>query len=191
MSITLAAISAAIGLAGQVASGILSARNNKKMEQEAEQEAQRQEAYYKMKANENPLYKSENQAALAQLRKNLKDQQDTAKSVAKITGATPEYALAQQQIAADAYGDTISNISSRASAQKDMYEDKANQTGTWLYGVKSDISKQRNESYANLASNAAKAFSGLSASGSALSGLASTNPDKNPDNEEKNPDNEE
>ena len=148
---------ALIGLAGQAVSGIASARNNRKMQQAADAEAERQKAYYEAKANENPLSRSENARVLGQYDRKAQQQIDAARGVAAITGATPEYTLGVQKAVAEGRADLMGNISADASERKDKYEDKA-ETARHQKVLDDQARREaRNQTYANLAANAASA----------------------------------
>ena len=148
---------AIVGLAGQAVSGIASAYNNKIMQQAADAETARQVASNEAKAYENPLYRSENQQALAQYDRTSKQQLENARGVATITGATPEYALGVQKGIADGRAELMGGIAAGASAQKDKYLDKAEKAKEQKFADDQERRLARNTTYANLAANAASA----------------------------------
>jgi len=152
---------ALVALAGQATSGIMSAINNKKQrEQDAERTA-KQEAYYRSKANENPLTNSANQQVINQYDRSAEKQIDTAKNVAKITGATPEYGQAVQQSIAEGRAALMGSIAGKASQREDTYENKAEAVREAKDARDADRLAQRQQTYANLAANAANAFGGI------------------------------
>ena len=148
---------AIVALAGQAASGIMSARNNKGMQQTADAEAARQQAYYEAKANENPLSRSENARLLAQYDRKAQQQTDAARGVAAITGTTPEYTLGVQKAVAEGRADLMGGMAAEASERKDKYEDKAETARHKKVLDDQERRAARNTTYANLAANAASA----------------------------------
>ncbi len=146
-----------VGLAGQAISGISSVFNNKKTQSVADAEAARQEAYYNAQAMQDPLTRSENAKLLAQYDRKAKQQVDNAQGVATITGATPEYGVAVQKAVAEGRANLMSGMASEAIKRRDKYEDKAEKA---RYEKVLDDQKrraERNQTYANLAANAARA----------------------------------
>lgn len=148
---------ALIGLAGQAVSGIASAFNNRKMQQQADAEAARQKAYYEAKANENPLSRSENQHLLGQYDRDAQQQIENARGVAAITGATPEYGLAVQKGVAEGRANLMGQMAAGASARKDYFEQKGEETAHQKALDDQARRAERNQTYANLAANAASA----------------------------------
>ena len=148
---------AIVGLAGQAVSGIASARNNRKMQQAADAEAERQKAYYEAKANENPLSRSENAHILGQYDRKAQQQIDAARGVAAITGATPEYTLGVQKAVAEGRADLMGNITADASERKDKYDDLGETAKHQKVLDDQERRAARNQTYANLAANAASA----------------------------------
>ncbi len=148
---------AIIGLAGQAVSGVASVFNNKRTQSAADAEAARQEAYYNAQAMQDPLTRSENARLLAQYDRKAQQQVDNAQGVATITGATPEYTLAVQKAVADGRADLMGGMAAEASERRDKYEDKAEEARHQK--VLDDQARRaaRNQTYANLAANAASA----------------------------------
>lgn len=148
---------AIVGLAGQAVSGISSVFNNKKTQSVADAEAARQEAYYNAQAMQDPLTRSENAKLLAQYDRQAQQQVDNAQGVATITGATPEYALGVQKAIADGRSNLMSGMASEASERRDKYEDKAETVRHEKVLDDQERRAARNQTYANLAANAASA----------------------------------
>ncbi len=148
---------AIVGLAGQAVSGISSVFNNKKTQSVADTEAARQEAYYNAQAMQDPLTRSENAKLLAQYDRQAQQQVDNAQGVATITGATPEYALGVQKAIANGRSNLMSGMASEASARRDKYEDKAETVRHEKVLDDQERRAARNQTYANLAANAASA----------------------------------
>lgn len=148
---------AIVGLAGQAVSGIASAVNNKRSQSSADAEAARQEAYYNAQAYQDPLTRSENAQLLAQYDRKAQQQVDNAQGVATITGATPEYTLGVQKAVADGRADLMGGIASEASERRDKYEDKAEEVRHQKELDDQQRRAERNQTYANLAANAASA----------------------------------
>jgi hypothetical protein len=157
----LGAIGTAIGAAGNIASGIMSAVNNKKMRNLKEAENARIQAYYEAKANEDPLSKASNQRLLKQYDREAKEQVERARNVAAITGATPEYSLAVQKNIAEGKADLMGDI----AASHESVEEKAleNLESARQQAAKDELTRleQRNQTFANLAANAGTLAGGM------------------------------
>lgn len=150
-----------LSLAGQAASGIMSAINNRRTESAEQAEAARQRAYYESRANENPMERSENAAALGTLDRKLKSMNETSAAKQKIVGGTPEMAVAQQKANANAYADAVSGIAAKASAQRDTALNGLEASRQTDAANRIKRMDARNQTYANLAANAANAFANL------------------------------
>ena len=152
---------AIISLAGQAASGIMSAVNNRKIQSAADSEAARQVAYNEARAYQDPLARSENQAALRQYDRDSQAQVETAQNIATITGATPEYSLGVQKGISDGRADLMRGITKNASKDRDTYLDKAETVKHDKFKDDQTRKAERNTTYANLAANAASAFGSI------------------------------
>lgn len=162
----LGTIGAIVGVAGTAASGIMSAINNKKRERQAQAESARRIAQAEAMANEDPLARAGNQRLLAQYDREGKRQIENARNVSAITGATPEYAVAVQEGIAQGRADMMSNIAAEADARRDKYLDKAEEARREAANAAEERALERNQTYANIAANAAQA------AGSMLSGIS-------------------
>lgn len=155
---------------GLAISGISSAINNRKQQQAADAEAARKEAYYQAKANENPLARSENQYLLGQYDREAQQQIENARGIAAITGATPEYSLGVQKAVAEGKANLMGQMSAGASARKDRYDELAEQTRHKKALDDQARLAARQQTYANLASNA------VSAAGSIMDSYGARSP---------------
>lgn len=152
---------ALVGLAGQAVGQWLSKKNNDEQQQMADAAAARQEAHYEAKAAENPLARSENQALLNQYDRAAKKQVETARNVAAITGATPEYSVAVQEGVAQGRADLMGQMSAGASRRADAYEQKAEAVRAGKEAADLERKAARQQTYANLISNAATAMGNI------------------------------
>ena len=150
-----------ISLAGQGIGGIMSSVSARKEKQAADAEAARQQAHYEAKANEDALSRSENRQLLSEYDRKAQKQVETAKNVAAITGATPEYGLAVQKSVAEGRADLMGDIAAGNSARKDKYEELAE--GVRHDKAVADIQREaaKQESYANIIANSASAFGSM------------------------------
>ena len=150
-----------VSLAGQAASGIMSVVNNKRVARKEDSEYARQQAEYAARENENPLSRSESRAALNAYDKSAEQQVETARNVSKITGATPEYSLAMQKAAQEGRGNVVSGIAADASMRADKARNLVE--GSRQEQAKAELARMqaRNETYANIAGNAANAFGSI------------------------------
>lgn len=152
---------ALVGLAGQAVSQWLSKKNNDEQQQMADAAAARQEAHYEAKAAENPLARSENQALLNQYDRSAKKQVETARNVAAITGATPEYSVAVQEGVAQGRADLMGQMAAGASRRADAYEQKAEAVRAGKEAADLERKAARQQTYANLINNAATAMGNI------------------------------
>lgn len=152
---------AIIGLAGQVASGIMSSKNNREAREMQQQQYEQQRAYLTAKMNEDPLKRSENVSLLNRFDRDAKEEMDKVDATGKILGATPEYSLAARKQIAGAKQDLMSGILEGESARRDKLQDSINTLDT--NKAKADLAMHTamQEQYANLAANAASAAGSL------------------------------
>ena len=150
-----------VSLAGQAASGIMSVVNNKRVARKEDAEYARQQAEYAARENENPMSRSESRAALNAYDKSAEQQVETARNVSKITGATPEYSLGVQKAAQEGMGNVVSGIAAGASARADAARDAGERSRQAQAAAEIARMQARNETYANIASNAANAFGAI------------------------------
>lgn len=164
-----------ISLAGQGIGGIMSSVSARKEKQAADAEVARQQAHYEAKVNEDALSRSENRQLLSEYDRKAQKQVETAKNVAAITGATPEYGLAVQKAVAEGRADLMGDIAAGNSARKDKYEQLAENVryNKAVADIQREAAKQ--ESYANIIANSASAF------GSMLGGYKAGDPSKAPE----------
>ncbi len=166
----LATIGAILGAAGSVASGIMSAVNNKKLLRSQQAEAARQQAFYESKANEDTLSKASSQRLLNAYDTKSRDQLQAAQGVAAVTGATPEYSLAVQKGIASGRASLMGDINANqeASTEKAVEQAEAARQASAL--AQQQQLAARDQSLANLASNS------ISAAGSMISGMQPKEP---------------
>lgn len=157
----LGTIGTILGAAGSVASGIMSAINNKKALNAQLAEAARQQAYYDARANEDPMSKASNQRLLNQYDRKSQQQLQNAQGVASITGATPEYTLAVQKGIAEGRADLMGNISANHEATAEKALEQAELARQQSAKNELDRLAAKDKSYANLLANAATAASSL------------------------------
>lgn len=166
-----------LSLAGTGLSAGLSAKNNREARDAQQAESARRQAHYEAKANENPLSRSENQHLLGQYDRNAQQQIENERSMAAITGATPEYAAAVQKGVAENRANLMGQMSAGASAIADKYEEMAEGARQEAAANEQAYHAQRNEQYANLAGNALSAFGSLASA--SIGGVDSSEFDPN------------
>lgn len=146
-----------LSLAGQAVSSALSVKNNKDIQQNADAEAARQQAFYNAQASQDPLARSDNRALLGLYDRAAKKQVDTARNVATIKGATPEYSAAVQKAVAEGRADLMGKMSIGASARADRYNTMGELARHQKAAEDQARRVERNQTFANLAANAANA----------------------------------
>lgn len=157
-----------MGLAGQAMSGIVSARNNAQQKQARNEYEAKRQAEIEAEMHSNPLARSENRHALNEMRKATEKATERATNVNKITGATPEATIAQQELAMEAMGDVVGKIASGESDRQDKLIQERRNLDDAMYQDRVQERAARNETFANLASNAGNIV------GSSLQGLTDT-----------------
>lgn len=169
-----------ISLAGQGVGGLMSALSARKEKQAADAEAARQQAQYEAKANEDAISRSENRQLVNEYDRYAQQQVDTAKNVAAIAGATPEYNLAVQKAVAEGRAALMGDIVSGDSDRKDKYEQLAENVrhDNAVADIQREAAKQ--ESYANIIANSASTF------GSILGGYKANDPAEQPTDVDSN-----
>ena len=150
-----------VGLAGQAVSGIASAINNRRTQAVADAESARQQAYYQAKANENPLARSENQTLLRGYDRKAQQTAERARNTATILGQTPEQQLATQKQLIDGRADLMAGMSAGASARVERYNELAEKARHDKVLADQERRAARNQTYANLAANAASAAANI------------------------------
>lgn len=150
-----------VSLAGQAASGIMSAINNKRERREKAAESARREAHYEAQAAENPLLRADVRSVIGAYDRSSRQQIAEARNIGKITGGTPESAVAIQQAVANGRSDLISDIASDNSKRVD--EARKNAETARQDAAAAEVARRevRNQTYANLATNAANAFGSI------------------------------
>ncbi len=154
-------LSTILGAAGTAASGIMSTINNRRMKQEQDAEAARQQAHYEAMANENPLSRSENQYILGQYDRAAQQQIEKAGKGAAIIGATPEYAAAVQKGVAEGRANLMGQMSASASRRADYYKQLGENARHQHSLDEIARRKERDDTFAAIAANAANAASTL------------------------------
>ena len=152
---------AILSLAGTAASGVMSAINNKRSQQESDARAAADKAHYEAEAAQNPLSTSASRAAIGQYDRDAQKQVETARGVAAIKGATPEYSLGVQKGVAEGRANLLSNIAAGASAREDRMKEKAQEVVRNKYAEDQARHEARNQTYANLLANSASSLSSL------------------------------
>ena len=156
-----------VSLAGAAASGIGSIIANQKRQKAITQEQAKSESLYNRELYQDPTRRSDNAAYLNQLDKKLKRANEIATSKGKITGATHEQALAQNEIGANAYGDAVSKMGFLTSQRRDSLLSRKEAADRGFATDRAGLAADRAQAWGNLAGNAALG-------GAAISGLDTT-----------------
>ena len=158
-----------VSLAGAAASGIGSIIANQKRQKAITQEQAKSDSLYNRELYQDPTRRSDNAAYLNQLDKKLKRANEIATNKGKITGATHEQALAQNEIGANAYGDAVSKMGALTSQRRDSLLSRKEAADRGFATDRANLASDRAQAWGNLAGNAA------SLGGAAISGLDTTN----------------
>lgn len=108
-----------MGAGGTFANMVLTAINNKKMRTLQDANAAKKKAELDAEINQNPLSTSANQHLLGRYDRDAQRQVQNAQGVAKITGATNEYATGVQKAVAEGRADLMGQMSAGASERAD------------------------------------------------------------------------
>lgn len=150
-----------MSLAGIAASGISSAVNNRRMKRESDAAAAKEQAEYDARIGQSATQRAENAQLLNEYDRRSKQQIDTARNVAAITGATPEYSAAVQKGVAQGRADLVGNMAAQESSRKDALRDKKAAAVARKTAEDRATRMARNQTYSNLATNAANAFGSI------------------------------
>lgn len=152
-----------VSAGAQMYGGIKSAINNKQQQADADAEAARQKAFYEAEAAANPLSRSENQYLLGKYDREAKEAVERARSVGKITGATPEYGLAVQKGVAAGRADLMGQMSAGASQRADRFKIAGEMSAHQKAIDDQQRLAARQQTYASLVQNASTAFGNMMA----------------------------
>lgn len=161
-SAIMAGLGTAASLAGNMVSGIMSTRNNKRMQRESDayydSARGKTEGMYNSQIYQDPMRRAENVSVISTADRRMKRADDVAAGRQRVVGGTNEARLAQRGRLADSYAQLLSNIAGNASKRVDALVQGRNKQ---LMGL--DASQQqtnmgllqsRNKTYENLAANA-------------------------------------
>lgn len=122
-----AAIGGATALASSIYGAITSANANRKANKLIKDQRDENQRWYNMKQAEDYTQRSDAQAVINKQRDLLNEQFKRARATNAVTGGSDEQLALQQQNAADALSDTMTNIAAGASAYKDNVEQQYRQ----------------------------------------------------------------
>lgn len=149
-------VSLAVAAAGAIASAVGSKKANDKRQAALNENKAYSNALYDSEIYQDPTKRSDNQAYLKLLDKKMKRANEVASSKNKILGGTHEQTLAQNQTAADAYSNAITDMASKTSQRRDMLLQQRRQEQRGYEQQQLDIDTARIQNWANLANNAAQ-----------------------------------
>ena len=160
-----------VSLAGAAASGIGSVIANKKRDKAITTEQAKSDSLYNRELYQDPTRRSDNAAYLNQLDKKLKRANEIATNKGKITGATHEQALAQNEIGANAYSDAVSKMGALTSQRRDSLVARQEAANKGFATDRANLAADQAQAWGTLAGNAAKlgsaSISGMGSNGSA------------------------
>lgn len=158
-----------VSLTGAAASGIGSIIANKKRERATATEQAKSDSLYNRELYQDPTKRSDNAAYLSQLDKKLKRANEISASKGKITGATHEQSLAQNEIGANAYSDAVSKMGALTSQRRDSLLASKQAADSGFAKDRAGLAADKAQAWGTLAGNAAQ----LGAA--SVSGLDTTN----------------
>ena len=150
-----------LSLGAQLLGQGLSATNNQQQQRARDGESARQQAHYTGLANEDPLARSEAQAAMGQYNREAEHQAEVAKNTAAITGATPEYELAVKKAQMEGMAQLQGSLAAGASARRDYYTQRAEDVMHQKAADDQAALAARQQTFGNLVSNAGKTFGAM------------------------------
>ena len=157
-----------VSLAGAAASGIGSVIANKKRSRAITEEQAKSDSLYNRELYQDPTQRSDNAAYLRQLDQKLKRANEISASKGKITGATQEQAIAQNEVGANAYSDAVSKMGALTSQRRDALLSSKTAADKQFANERASLAADKAQAWGNIASNAA------SLGTAALSGMGST-----------------
>ena len=134
----------------------MSGNSNRRAEQMQAAESLRRQERLKAEANQDPLSRSDNQAVIAAQKRANDAAVRQAQATSAITGATPEYLLAVQKQNAGALSDTYGDIAAGASSRRDRYNEMLEQAYQDDANQRIANEQARQQTYANIITNATK-----------------------------------
>lgn len=148
-------------LAAQGVNTYLDVSNERAKRKLENDEADRQDSYYSMKENENPLVRSDDKELLSEYNRQSERQLERAENVGKIMGATPEFGLAVQGEIANGRANLLGDIASGESQRRDYFSRlrelaRQKKAENEMARLNANTTK-----YANLAANAASTFGAM------------------------------
>lgn len=154
--------SAVASLAGTAASGIMSAKNNQRREQELKRERGASNRYYNEQRFQDPTKRYDYVRTLNQMRQNLKRSNAITDAKRTIMGGTQEYALANRQYGANAIADATENVAAQQARRGDLLSSQQRSEDRRYDAMRMGMLDQRDQTYNNMAINAGNAFNGFS-----------------------------
>ena len=143
-------------LLGTAASGVGSAIVNRNRRKAIADEQAASNRYYLSEMFSRPDERSDSAAYLQQLDRRLKRANEISAAKGRITGATPEQAVAQQENSANAYADAVSRLAALGQQRRDMLGAQKRREDNAFAARRDDLAAAQLESWGNLARNAAE-----------------------------------
>lgn len=113
---------AALGVAGNIAGGVMRTRAMKKAQEELDKKEREATDWYNRKYNEDATMRADAQRAITQTEEAMKQRNRAAQGAAAVMGGSQDAVIAAQQANAQAMADTASSIAANAETRKDAVE---------------------------------------------------------------------
>jgi hypothetical protein len=142
-------------LAGQVFGGLYGGKQMTAAENLLKKQLEENEAFYNLNVKRDFLDTNVAKGMFERLRKDLEQANKNITSTAAVTGATPEAEIAEKTKVQEGYNEAVSRLAEGATGYQQGQEALYRGEKSRLTQQQVDLAKQRAESGANVASNAA------------------------------------
>lgn len=178
MALPLLALSLGASLLGQGAGTIMSLRANRKQQRELARRQRVLDSWFNKEYNQDYLGGTEAKSALRTVMDNIRNQNKALAGRAAMTGASDEAQVASREQQGKTYADFVNQLAARGAARRDALRSEYMNHKDALYGEQDQQAAQRQQTYANIASNAGNILSAASSAAStgAFDSSASSTP---------------
>lgn len=159
MSVTVAALGAALAGAGAIANWMGSREANKRAKEAIDNQRSKNDAWWNIKKNQDATRRADNQAVINQQRELLNDANYLTRATNKVSGGSEEAVALQKEATNKAAAQTMSNIAAQGAAERERNEAQYRATDAAL--DQQEIQRQQQKAAQNAAAGAQAVNAGL------------------------------
>ena len=156
-----ALLGAATGVASSLIGGLKSNKQARKYDAELKNREKSDKDWFNARYNQDYTQRADAQNLLRQAREQANDAIRTARGTSAVMGSTPESVAAATQAANTAYGNTVADVASQASAYKDAIDNANQQNMHDISNAKLDLYNERMKNATEAANQGMKAGMGI------------------------------